>query len=107
MEFLCASMWNGQPSVLRSEILQNGIRQWEKNSLKGILCRLVLGAVIYHLWCTRNELKHSAQPSTEEQLLKKILWEVRSRLAGKGKFPKTKENLIFVYLWNLLENLLL
>jgi hypothetical protein len=55
-------------------------------------------ALVYHLGCTRNELKHSGQPSTEEQLMKKILWEVRSRLSGKGKFPKTKENLILVSL---------
>ncbi|XP_059430260.1 uncharacterized protein LOC132163900 [Corylus avellana] len=69
--------------------------------------RLVTGSVIYNLWRTRNELKHSGQPSTEEQLLKKIIWEVRSRLAGKGKFPRTRENLVLASLWNLPADLLL
>jgi hypothetical protein len=66
-----------------------------------------LRGCIYNLWCTRNKLKHSSQPSTKEQLLKKIFWEVRSRLAGKRKFPKTRENLTLVPLWNLSAELLL
>jgi hypothetical protein len=96
-----------KPTVLWGEIVQIGISQWGKNTLKGILCCLVLGAAVYNLWRTRNELKHSGQPSTEKQLLKKIIWEVRSKLAGKGKFPKTRENLILVSLWNLPADLLL
>ena len=96
-----------KPSVFWGEILQIGVSQWRKNTLKAILCRLVLGAAVYNLWHTRNELKHSGQPSTEEQLLKKIIWEVRSRLAGKGNFPMTRENLILVSLGNLPADLLL
>ncbi|XP_059441055.1 uncharacterized protein LOC132173556 [Corylus avellana] len=95
------------PSVIWGEIMQLGISQWGNNALKGILCHLVLGSVVYNLWCTRNDIKHSSQPSTEEQLLKKILWKVQSRLARKGKFPKTRENLILASSWNSPADLLL
>ncbi|XP_059448467.1 uncharacterized protein LOC132179721 [Corylus avellana] len=76
------------PFVIWDEILQLRISNWGNKALKGLICRLVLGSVIYNLWCTRNEIKHSGQPNTEEQLLKKILWEVRARIVGKEKFPK-------------------
>ncbi|XP_059451249.1 uncharacterized protein LOC132182059 [Corylus avellana] len=93
--------------VIWDEFLHKGIQERMNKSLKGFLCRLVLGSVIYNLWCTRNELMHSGQPNTEEQLLKKIIWEVRSRIAGKGKFPRTRENLDLASLWNLHADLLL
>jgi hypothetical protein len=31
----------------------------------------------------------------------KILWEIRARVVGKGKFPKNEENLGLCSLWNL------
>ena len=66
-----------------------------------ILCRLVFGAVVYNLWHTRNELRHAGSPRTEEQILKKVMWEVRTRLAGSDNFPKTRENISLSSLWNL------
>jgi hypothetical protein len=95
------------PSVKWDEIIQVGISNWGNKSLKGIQCRLVLGSIIYHLWCTRNEIKHSGNPLTEDQMLKRILWEVRARIVGKGNFPKTRENLLLVSLWNLPVDLLM
>jgi hypothetical protein len=53
-----------------------------------------LGSTIYNIWCTKNELKHAGHPSTVEQILKKVLWEVQARVAGKGKFPRTRENIL-------------
>jgi hypothetical protein len=67
----------------------------------------VLGFVIYHLWRTRNEIKHSGQPLTKEKLLKRILWEVRARIIGKANFPKNRENLVIVSFWNLRADLLM
>jgi hypothetical protein len=87
---------NNSP-ITWDEVLKLGIRKWETITLKGLLYRLVLGLVIYNLWHTRNEIKHLSQPSFEEQILKKVLWEVRTRIAGKGKFPKTRENLVFIF----------
>ena len=37
---------------------------------------------------------------TLEQILKKILWEVCNRAVGKGRFPKSRENLVLCSLWN-------
>jgi predicted negative regulator of RcsB-dependent stress response len=80
-------------SVSLDEVLKVGIRKWKSKNLKGLLCRLVLGSVIYNIWQTRNEIKHLGQPCSEEQILKKVLWEVRTKIAGKGKFPKIEGNM--------------
>jgi hypothetical protein len=69
--------------------------------LKYLICRLVLGSNVYNLWITRNELIHAGHPCSEEQILKKIVWEARTQIAGKGKFPSTRENVLFCSLWNL------
>jgi hypothetical protein len=79
---------------------------WGSKSLKAILCRLVLGSAVYNIWITQNELKHAGHPITEEQILKKIMWEVRTRVVGKGIFSRTRENLMFCSLWNLPTDLL-
>ena len=94
-------------SIIWDEVLQLGIKKWGNKTLKGLLCRIVLGSVIYNLWQTRNEIKHSGLPSFEEQILKRVLWEMRTRIVGKGKFPKTRENLVLASLWNLPADLLL
>jgi hypothetical protein len=59
-------------------------------ALKGLVCRLAFGSVVYNLWRTSNEFKHYGQPNTEEHIIKKILWKVRARIVGKGIFPKTR-----------------
>jgi hypothetical protein len=78
-------------SVIWDEIIQLGINNWGNKGLKGILCRLVLGFVIYHLWRTRNEIKHSGQPLTKEQLLKRILWDVRAKIIKYFKEKRETE----------------
>jgi hypothetical protein len=95
------------PSTVWEDILQLGCSNWSSKSLKAIFCRLVLGSTVYNIWCTRNELKHAGHPFTEEQILKKIMWEVRTRIVGKGIFSKTRENLMFCSLWNLPTDLLI
>jgi hypothetical protein len=87
--------------VIWDDIVQQGCSNWGHKTLKCLLCLLVLGSVVYDIWCTRNELKHAGQPSTEEQLPKKILWEIKTIIVGKGRFPRTRENLILCSLWNL------
>jgi hypothetical protein len=57
-----------------------------------LICRLVLGSVVYNLCHTRNELRHEGISSIEEQILKQVMWEVRTRLVGKRDFPRTKKN---------------
>jgi hypothetical protein len=93
--------------VIWDDIVQQGCSSWGYKTLKCLLYQLVFGYVVYNLWQTRNELIHAALLSTEEQLLKKILWEVRTRIVGKWKVPRIRENLILCSLWNLLADMLL
>jgi hypothetical protein len=49
-------------------------------SLQVLICKLCLAAVVYHLSCLRNDLCHGNTPRTEEALVARIQWEVRSRI---------------------------
>ncbi|XP_059440872.1 uncharacterized protein LOC132173392 [Corylus avellana] len=89
------------PPVIWDDLVQLGCNKWGKNSLKCLICQLVLGSVVYNLWRTRNELRHDGVPKTEKQLLKQIFWEIRARIAVKRGFPRTRENLLLCSLWNL------
>jgi hypothetical protein len=86
--------------------LQEGRRNWKSKGLLDVLCRLVLSSTVYHIWRARNEIKHGGQPKTEEQILKVIFWEVRSRILGKGRFKKSRGNFVLCQNWNLTVNLL-
>jgi hypothetical protein len=87
--------------MIWDDLVQLGCNSWGKNYLNCLICRLVLGSVVYNLWKTRNELRHDSVPKTKEQLLKQVFWEVKSRLAGKRGFPRTRENLLLCSLRNL------
>jgi hypothetical protein len=95
-----------KPPLLWEDVLQLGCRNWKKKTLRDTLCRLALSSTVYNLWRARNEIKHSGQPKTEEQLLKIILWEVRSRIVGRGKFLLNRENTLLCRSWNLSADLL-
>jgi hypothetical protein len=69
----------------------------------GVLCRLVFGYVVYGL---RKAIRFCGVPSTEEQILKRIFWEVRTRIYGKGSFKKTRENVLICQIWNLNDSVL-
>ncbi|XP_062143702.1 uncharacterized protein LOC133851346 isoform X1 [Alnus glutinosa] len=68
--------------------------------------KLVLSSTVYGIWRARNETKYHGKPKTEEQILKIIFWEVRSRISGKGKFKKNRENVSICQNWNLDVNIL-
>ena len=100
------------PPIIWEDIIQLGCSNWGSKTLKFLLCCLALGSALYHIWCNRNEILHAghilhaSNPITEEQILKRILWEVRTRVIGSRKFPKAKENLVLCSLWNLPEDML-
>jgi hypothetical protein len=54
------------PSLIWEEVMQLGIKNWGNKALKGLVYKLVFGSVVYNLWRTRNEVKHSGHPNTEE-----------------------------------------
>jgi hypothetical protein len=89
------------PLVIWNDIVQLGCNSWGKKSLHGLICRLVFGSVVYNIWHTRNDIRHDGVLKNKEQLLKHIFWEIRSRVAGVKIFPRTKENALLCYLWNL------
>lgn len=68
--------------------------------------KLVLSASVYCIWRERNNIKHGNQLLTEEKLVQKLRWEVRTRVMSKGKFPRSKENYDLCKSWDLLENML-
>jgi hypothetical protein len=81
------------PPLLWEDILLLGCNHWKHKTLSAFLCRLVLSSTVYNLWRARNEIKHHGQPKTEEQILKSVFWEVRSRILGRGKFKSNRVNL--------------
>jgi hypothetical protein len=45
--------------------------------------KLCFAAIVYNLWLNRNALLHGQTPKTEDGILSKICWEVKSRLIAK------------------------
>jgi hypothetical protein len=88
------------PPIIWDDIILMGCSNWGSKTLNPYFVVWLWG-LLYIIWCTRNEIQHAGHPITEEQILKKILWEVRTRVIGSRKFPKTKENLVLCSLWNL------
>jgi hypothetical protein len=54
---------------------------------------------VYHLWRKRNDIQHGNQPKTEEKLMQGTVWDVRSRIRGKGKFRKNVLNVEICSKW--------
>lgn len=77
------------------------LQEWKKKSLHANICRLVLSSTIYNIWRNRNEIKHGSHTKTEEQILQRIFWEVRSKVLGKGRLKKTLENMAICWNWSI------
>jgi hypothetical protein len=56
------------PPVLWEDVIDLGLQHWCKKTLFASVSRLVFGASLYHLWRTRNEIRHGG-----------ILWSERKR----------------------------
>jgi len=80
--------------------------QLKGKSLKTRLCKLSLGAVVYHIWIQRNNLIHGNVVCSEEGRIARIKWEIRSRLMGKGQYRRSMVNIRLLQNWNL-HNLLM
>jgi hypothetical protein len=59
------------PCVEWNDIV-NWFYKMEGCSLQVLICKLCLAAVVYHLWCLRNDLCHGNTPRTEEALVARI-----------------------------------
>ena len=78
------------------------VQHWKGKGLKAVLCTLVLSATVYNLWGERNNIKHGHQLMTEERIIQKVRWEVRTRVLPKGCFKRSKENEALCDNWDVL-----
>jgi hypothetical protein len=69
-------------------VMEEACSTWRTKNLLAVLCKLILSSVVYNLWQAKNELRFQGWPKTEEQILKKIFWDIRSWISGKGRFIK-------------------
>lgn len=88
------------------DILRKCIREWRGKSLKVVVCKLAWGSAVYNIWRYRNDMEHGNEMYSEEKLLQKICWEVRTRIAGKGKFKENEENVAICNNWGISLNVL-
>ncbi len=70
-------------------------------SLKISLCKLSIGAAVYHLWKQQNDLFFCNIPRSEEAIIAQIKWQVRARLLAKGKVKIVGSIIGIVHSWNL------
>jgi hypothetical protein len=73
------------------------IEEWSSVDLKGksiwtTLCKVCLGASIYHLWRQRNDLLHGNVPRTKEQIIAHIPWEVKKKIMARCRIKDTATN---------------
>jgi hypothetical protein len=87
--------------IVWDDIVQQRCNTWVQKSQKFLICRLVLGSTVYNLWLTRNKLILVGQPYTDKHILKNIVWDVRTRIARKGKFLSTREYFLLCSMCNL------
>lgn len=51
-------------------------------------------------------MRHGNQLLTEEKIVQKIRWEVRTGVMSKGRFPRSKENEDLFNKWDLFQSIL-
>jgi hypothetical protein len=61
-----------RPPLDWKSVLDEACRKWRTKKLQGVLCKLILSFTVYHIWCTRNEIKAKGHLKTEEQILRLI-----------------------------------
>jgi hypothetical protein len=91
----------GLPSDDWEDIIAIGVQDWKGKSLKSILARLCLSSTVYAIWRERNSIRHGAHLLSEEKILSKICWEIRTQVSSKGKFVRSRENLLLCSHWGL------
>jgi hypothetical protein len=84
------------PSLGWQRVLNDGCRTWKKNTMAGVLCRLLLSSVVYNIWRDKNAIEYQNAPKTEEQILKQIFREVRSRILEEEILRRIERMLSFV-----------
>lgn len=76
-----------------ADILKWGEKDLLSDSLENVLCKLSWGPTVYHIWKQRNDIKHSNHIRSEEQMIKHLKWEIRTRVPARGRFQSSLENI--------------
>jgi hypothetical protein len=70
-------------------------------NLQVILCKLCLAAAVYHVWRLRNDLCFGNTPLTEEDMVARIKWEVRTRAMYNSRFKNSALSVKLAELWRI------
>jgi hypothetical protein len=92
--------------IFDPEMEWEAIETWSSVVLKGkglwtTLCKLSLGAAVYHIWRQCNDLVHGNTPWTKEQIVAHVRWEVRSKIIHSCCFKDSVKNWRLMQEWNL------
>ena len=60
-------------------IIQWGENYWKEESLRAVVCKLILGALVYYIWHQRNAIIHVLRLKTEEGIIKLIERRIKAR----------------------------
>lgn len=96
----------GKTWVEWDEVVTLGIAELQGASFQDVVCKLALGAACYNIWKHSNYIHHGNKLNSEEQILKRIDWEVRTKNTGSRKFVNTATNMDLYCRWGVSENVL-
>ena len=82
------------PLVIWEDVISWGITELKGKSLKVSLCKLAIGAVVYNILKLLNDLKQGNVLHTEDQILKRIDWEIRTKIKGVANTLNFSSNLL-------------
>jgi hypothetical protein len=87
------------------DVVDWGIEELNGKSLLVVLGKLVVEAVVYHLWKQRNDIRHGNN-LRPEQILQRIDWEIRNRIMRCEKFGNIAINRDLCCKWGLSDKIL-
>jgi hypothetical protein len=96
---LIADCLSPSPSVSWDDIVLWAC-SFKGKGLHTTLCKLGLAAAVYHIWRLRNELCFGNSPLTEETLVARIKWDVRTKVLSL-KFKRSPLDRQLSALWLL------
>lgn len=78
-------MW-GAPETDWERIMDWGLKKLKGEGLRAIMCKLVMGASVYHIWLQRKNRIFGRQAKSEESIMQVSLWDVKNRVFSKKGF---------------------
>jgi hypothetical protein len=54
-----------------------GLKKLKGEGLRAVMCKLVMGTSVYHIWSPKKKRTFGGQVKSEESIMKAILWDVK------------------------------